>query len=281
MLEKIHSTEVITNLQTRCRDSRQRRIDEGKNPLGFVGYVDDDTYVTTETFDVCLRATSVWMRCIDWIHSGKTPAAMALTRPPGHHATKNMSNGFCIFNFAACAAEHYLALNPTAKISILDWDVHYGQGVADIVARNPSVRYASIHQVPAFPYTGTKKEVQDGNILTIPMIAETTWTCGYRQYFREALEFLFDDEWEPDLVIVCAGYDALDSDELASVSLNAQDYGRMTQMLVDKIVASQQPNRLLLGLEGGYQLQPMAGGGNLQQAVQMTLRALLHGWKDE
>ena len=223
--------------------------------------------------------------------------AMALTRPPGHHATATMSNGFCLFNFAAAAATHFQSLfsstasdhtNPsspttTPKISILDWDVHYGQGVADIVSQHPeSMRYASIHQVPAFPYMGTQRGRQPpGNILTIPMTADTTWTCGYQQYLHEALDFLLaneeeeEDNWDPDLVIVCAGYDALDSEELASVSLNANDYGKMTRALLAKIRQSSKPTGLLLGLEGGYQLGHMAGGGNLQQAVVETVKALI------
>jgi len=92
------------------------------------------------------------------------------------------------------------------------------------------------------------------------------------------LDFLFarNDGWDPDLVIVCAGYDALDSDELASVNLNAKDYGTMTQALLERVKQSSKANiGLLLGLEGGYQLGPMAGGGNLQQAVVETVKALV------
>jgi acetoin utilization deacetylase AcuC-like enzyme len=300
VLLKIHAPEVVTNLETRCQKSRQSRIDEGKPSLGFVGYVDDDTYVTTETYDVCLRATATWMRAIDWLHLYQTeqgsklkqaafiPTAMALTRPPGHHATQAMSNGFCLFNFAAAAARHYQQQankdNNIVKVSILDWDVHYGQGVADIVSKYPeTIRYASIHQSPAFPYLGQKRQVQ-GNILTIPMPADTTWTCGYESLLEYALDFLFASDHTPDLVIVCAGYDALDSDELASVNLNAEDYGRMTRALLGKIRMQQaaaattnnnKPVALLLGLEGGYQLGEMAGGGNLQQAVVETVHALL------
>ena len=317
MLLKIHAPELVTGLEQRCRDSRQRRIEEGKDPLGFVGWIDDDTFVTTETYDVCLRATAAWIRAVDYVHtqhcclssttrstsssaaaaaaasSAPTiPTAMALTRPPGHHATASQSNGFCLFNFAAAAAIHYLDIFASAsgeqqnqpKISILDWDVHYGQGVADIVSKKypQSIRYASIHQIPAFPYMGTKRGIQNNNILTMPMVADTTWTCGYQQYFQDALEFLFEhDRWEPDLVIVCAGYDALDSDELASVGLNAKDFGKMTRLLQDKIRAQQQQQqsnsaaRLMLGMEGGYQLSKMAGGGNLQQAVIETVNALI------
>ena len=272
--------------------------------------------MTAETFDVCLRATATWMRAVDSIISVQQqqqqqqglvdsvatpiPTAMALTRPPGHHATVDMSNGFGHFNFAAAAAAYFQSTSTAySKIVILDWDVHFGQGVADILlsskgrafsSDSSSIRYASIHQSSAFPYLGTKRErtrheTNENSVLTIPMTPDTTWTCGYQQYFQNALDFLLPqddvddddgggDRWVPDLVIVCAGYDALDSDELASVSLNANDFGKMTRTLLDKIRQTSNTTGLLLGLEGGYQLSRMAGGGNLQQAVVETVKVL-------
>jgi acetoin utilization deacetylase AcuC-like enzyme len=277
MLFKAHSEELVTSLEKKCRESRQRRIDEGKDPLGFVGYIDDDTFVTTESYDVCLRATATWIRAVDHALAGPNRAAMALTRPPGHHATFTTSNGFCLFNFCAAAAIHALESNPHLKVSIFDWDVHYGQGVAKIIQQHDRARYVSIHQSPAFPYEGDKRGVQGefGNVMTLPIPAETTWTCGYREKFeKEALPFLRSPDWDPDLVIVCAGYDALDSDELASVSLNARDYGVMTTMLLEHFGGRDRVS-MALGLEGGYQLREMAGGGNLVDAVSETLESLI------
>jgi acetoin utilization deacetylase AcuC-like enzyme len=277
MMMKAHSPELVTGLETRCRQSRQRRIEEGKDPLGFVGYVDDDTFVTTESFGVCLRATAAWIRAVDHALAEPNRAAMALTRPPGHHATFKSSNGFCLVNFADAAAIHALETDPNLKVSIFDWDVHYGQGVADIIEKHNRVRYASIHQTPAFPHMGTQFEVQGeyDNVKTIPIVAETSWSCGYRQKFEnDVLPFLRSDSWEPDLVIVCAGYDALDSDELASVSLNARDYGEMTTQLLAHLGGKQRPS-VALGLEGGYQLREMVGGGNLADAVTETIQALV------
>ena len=290
MLVEAHSEEFVANLEQKCRSSRQRRIDEGKMPLGFVGYIDDDTYVTTETFDVCLRATAAWIRAVDMTllsddgdsNTNDDNAGMrqrrptvALTRPPGHHATKHLANGFCVFNFAAAAVLHALGKYPDIKVSILDWDVHYGQGVADIVQGYNRARYVSVHQLHAFPYMGETYKVigEYANIMTIPIPATTTWTCGYEQALMEkALPFLRTvGEWDPGLVIVCAGYDALDSDELASVSLQAVDYGRMTRRLCEHISPTA---GLMLGMEGGYQLSKYAGGGNLADAVVETVKAL-------
>jgi len=303
MLTQGHTAEYVTSIKEKCRSSRQRRIDEGKDPLGFVGYVDDggDTYLTTESYDVLLRATAAWIRCVDDVMTrdkGDTDdgnrngrgndertaqerctAAMALTRPPGHHATTSTPNGFCIFNFAAAAAIHAIQSGSAQRVSILDWDVHYGQGVADIVQRYDNIRYASMHQYPAFPYMGAKRGIsgRHGNILTVPLPPESTWTCGYSTSYRDiVLPFVYDEGvWEPDLIIVCAGYDALNSDELASCSLNAADYGTMTMLLREHLASGGDGDvtPIIFGLEGGYQLKEGAAGGNLQEAVLETLRS--------
>jgi acetoin utilization deacetylase AcuC-like enzyme len=259
-----------------------------------MGYIDFDTFLTTYTYDVCLRATAAWIRAVDYALSSQNTnnrdesprSAMALTRPPGHHATYHLQNGFCFFNFAAAAAIH--AVDSAAsnapegtnasprKVSILDFDVHYGQGVTDIVKRHENIRYVSIHQTPAFPYEGEKLEVvgKYQNIMTIPMRPDTTWTCGYRDLYEKALEFCCNESWQPDLIIVCAGYDALASDHLASTSLISEDYGRMVRRLREH-VGNQVA--IMFGLEGGYQLTDAGPSGSLSDAVLETVKAMT--WK--
>ena len=282
ILAEVHTEELVSSLETRCRASRQHRIENGKDPLGFIGNIDHDTFLTTESYDVCLRATASWMRCVETVMDGTASSSMALTRPPGHHATKTLPNGFCLFNFAAAAAVHALSLPNCNKVSIIDWDVHYGQGVADIVSTYPDIRYVSMHQVPAFPYLGQSKAVVGihKNIMTIPIAADSTWTCGYELAFTEdLLPFCYDEnEWDADLVIVCAGYDALSSDELASCSLVANDYAKMTKLLKEFIEYDKRDGKkrnvgLIFGLEGGYQLRDNVPGGNLADAVLETMKA--------
>lgn len=234
-----------------------------------MGRVDADTYLTTETLDICIRATAAWIRAVEAHQHRSSTIGLALTRPPGHHATYHRPNGFCLFNFAAAAAIH--CCQQGRRVALLDWDVHYGQGVADIVRRQPPdvpIRYVSLHQVPAFPYEG-EKLVRDERVMTLPLAPDTTWACGYEEKFKQAVEYL--KEWDPDVVLVCAGYDALASDDLASVSLSANDYGKMSSLLIEAF-----PNTTIaLGLEGGYQLMDVGPSGNLADAVVETVKAFL------
>lgn len=303
ILTQIHDSSHVASIQNKCDSSRQQRIDEGKDPSGWIEYIDgSDTYLTTESHNVGVRATGAWIRAVDAaLESHETavsndaekstkPIGMALTRPPGHHATHSLSNGFCIYNFPMAAAAHALSIHPRMKISILDWDVHFGQGLMDILEKcsnsggaehdwTSNVRYASLHQVPCFPYEGQSRKRQGRyeNVMTIPIQPESTWHCGYRELFTTyALPFVCsqDDDWEPDLIIVCAGYDALDSDELASVNLVAKDYGEMTRLLREHIgLCSKQP-AVIFGLEGGYQLRDGVAGGNLSDGLIETIKAL-------
>jgi len=276
LLSEIHAPELVESIEAKCHSSRDKRIEEGKDPLGFIGYLDDDTYITTETYDVCLRAAACWVDCVNQVLNGTSPFQVALTRPPGHHATRLLPNGFCTFNFAAAAAVHGLKQKCCRKITILDWDVHYGQGVADIIEDYPDIRYVSMHQVPAFPYQGEMRAIRGchKNIMTIPITADSTWTCGYRELFTEkVLPFCSNADWRPDLVIVCAGYDALASDELASCNLVAKDYGSMTRLLNGHLDGN--VTQIIFGLEGGYQLKDNAPGGNLADALLETIKALI------
>ena len=298
ILTKIHDPSLVTSVQNKCDESRQRRIDEeGKEVLGgWIEYIDgSDTYLTTESHNVGVRATGAWIRAVDAAFGIKRTETtkttteqrigIALTRPPGHHATYSDPNGFCIYNFAMAAAAHALTINPGMKISILDWDIHFGQGIMDILNKcnnslSESIRYVSLHQVPCFPYEGQTRKVQGrhSNVMTIPIQPESTWSCGYRDLFTTyALPFVYNTtrgDWEPDLVIVCAGYDGLDADDLASVNLVAKDYGEMTRLIQEHIVSSSKQTSLVFGLEGGYQLRDGVAGGNLADALLETIKAL-------
>lgn len=175
MMRATHRPDLVDALEDYCTLVKQERVQDGLPPLAHLDYIDRDTYLTTETFSVCHRAAAAWIHAVDQCRSSKV--AMALTRPPGHHATEDTQNGFCFFNFAAIAAVHALQDPTVSKVSILDFDVHYGQGIAEQVEKYERARFCSIHQVPAFPYMGETRGRQGvyENVLNLPIQADTTW----------------------------------------------------------------------------------------------------------
>lgn len=178
-----------------------------------------------------------------------------------------------------------------AFVRVCDCYLYVFLGIADIVMRNEHIRYVSIHQTPAFPYMGETNQIMgpNQNVFTLPMKLGTTFASnsgGYNELYRQALNFISEPAvWEPHLIIICAGYDALDSDELANVNLRSNDYFTMTQMLYKHLESNQGPTSesstippILFGLEGGYQLSPIANGGNLPDAVLKTIEGILSSY---
>ena len=131
--------------------------------------------------------------------------SFAVVRPPGHHAVKGRSMGFCIFNFAAGAATYAIQTLGLERVSILDFDVHYGNGVADLIAPNPKIRYSSLHQDRIFPNSGNEDvHGQHNNIKNVPLPGGTTYASFKPLLTSSVLPYL--KEFDPQLVIVCAGY---------------------------------------------------------------------------
>eukprot|EP00747_Dinoflagellata_sp_TGD_P191805 gnl/TRDRNA2_/TRDRNA2_55700_c0_seq1.p1 gnl/TRDRNA2_/TRDRNA2_55700_c0~~gnl/TRDRNA2_/TRDRNA2_55700_c0_seq1.p1 ORF type:complete len:414 (+),score=74.20 gnl/TRDRNA2_/TRDRNA2_55700_c0_seq1:80-1243(+) len=288
MLVEAHSEEYVSKWEEKCRAAQEAVFKEGRSPDGVLGYVAKMTYITPETFDLSLRTAAAWIQAVDVALAKKSAGTLALTRPPGHHAATETPSGFCIFNFAAAAAIHALKKNPDVKVSVLDWDVHYGQGVSDILQRHSRARYVSIHQFGIYPFTEQKLEKGDKfevfgehkNIMTIPVDAGTTWNDGFKSFKQafvdEALPFInTPGKWEPSLVITCCGFDALGGEKLADVSLQASDFGQMTKLMREHLAKNADtPPGLMLGLEGGYNLASCEGG-NVPQALVETVRALV------
>jgi acetoin utilization deacetylase AcuC-like enzyme len=214
------------------------------------GYLDGDTPISQASYQVALLAVSAWLDGVDQVLNQRP--TFVLARPPGHHATRDTAMGFCLFSNAAIAAHYALTKPQIQRVGILDWDVHHGNGTEAIVKDNPNIAYCSLHQHPCYPGTGTKAGIwgKYQNILNLPLQAGSAIADYQSLFIEEVIPFFH--HWQPDLLIVSAGYDANDSDPLAGISLQPEDYQILTQYVLN---ITKYP---LFGLEGGYHLNALA-----------------------
>jgi acetoin utilization deacetylase AcuC-like enzyme len=225
------------------------------------GALDMDTPVSPYSYEVALLAVSGWLDGIERVLATGEPA-FVLARPPGHHAESDRGMGFCLFSNAAIAAAEALQKPEIERVAILDWDVHHGNGTQHIVESNPNIAYCSLHQFPCYPGTGRSSDRGGhNNVLNIPMSAGST-IADYKPAFeQQVMPFLRN--FQPDLLIVSAGYDANAADPLAGINLNPEDFGDFTDYCL------QLTRRILFGLEGGYDLNALG------QSVAATIERCL------
>lgn len=208
------------------------------------GYIDGDTPISAQSYAVALLAVSAWLDGVDAVLSGGEPV-FVLARPPGHHALSGMGMGFCVFNNAAITAYYALELPSVNRVAILDWDVHHGNGTQALVETHPRLAYCSLHESPQYPGTGDATERGfHNNVLNIPMPRGSAIAEYQPAFAHQVMPFLQD--FQPDLLIVSAGYDAAADDPLGGLALHPADYGILTQYCLDLT------RRIVFGLEGGY-----------------------------
>ena len=240
-LQRVHSTEHLDAVQSTSR----------RGGGGF----DADTYCAPGSWDAVLDGTNAWLEAVAIAERAAGPA-LALARPPGHHATRDLAMGFCLVNYAAAATADYLERNPEGQVAVLDWDVHHGNGVAAILADEPRARYCSTHEEGGFPRSGLD-ELDRGpqsNLLHLPLPPGCDGVEYLRRLKEDALPFLLgrDINWQPDILLICAGYDALEADSLAGMRLEPDDFAQSIRFIVEEFGFPQE--RIALGLEGGYSL---------------------------
>jgi len=241
---------------TRVHDAAYvRRIAETS---GRAVALDPDTYTSPESYDVALLAAGAAVDAVERALGTAGTAAVALVRPPGHHAERNRAMGFCLFNNAAVAAAHARAQG-VARVAIVDYDVHHGNGTQHTFESDPYVLYVSMHQFPYYPGTGAAEEVgvAAGRGFTVNLPLEVgAVDDDYRLVFAEVVGPVVR-QFEPELLIVSAGFDAHERDPLGGMRLTTPAFGAMTAEL-RAIAGEVCGGRMAVVTEGGYDLEALA-----------------------
>jgi acetoin utilization deacetylase AcuC-like enzyme len=220
--------------------------------------LDPDTFTSPESHEIALLAAGAAVDAVERVTSGSHNAALAMVRPPGHHAERDRAMGFCLFNNVAVAAAHARA-NGATKVAIVDYDVHHGNGTQHIFEQDPNVLYVSTHQFPYYPGTGASDEVGvgAGRGYTVNLPLEVGAVDEDYQAVFAALVVPVLKQFKPDLLIVSAGFDAHERDPLGGMRLSTEAFAAMTLEL--RIVAEQCcGGRMVVITEGGYDLQALA-----------------------
>ena len=230
--------------------------------------LDPDTWVGPKSLEAAMRAAGAGVRAVDAVMNLEASNAFCAVRPPGHHAETNRAMGFCLFNSVAIAAHHARDEYGAERVAVVDFDVHHGNGTQEMFWTDPDLFYGSTHQMPLFPGTGEFSETGEGNIFNAPLRAGDD---GSR--FREAMQSRILpslDAFEPDLVIISAGFDAHHRDPLGSLQLTEEDFVWATLCLM-QLAETHCDSRVVSMLEGGYDLQGLAA------SVGVHVQALMRG----
>jgi acetoin utilization deacetylase AcuC-like enzyme len=234
---------------------------------GHVG-IDADTVLSPESGRAALRAAGAVVAAVDAVVAGEADNAFCAVRPPGHHAEPLRAMGFCLFNNVAIGALRAREVHGLARVAVIDFDVHHGNGTQACFYEDASLFYASTHQFPLYPGTGAARETGVGNIVNVPLPP----LAGSRQFrlgvSREILPAL--DAFRPEMVLISAGFDAHRSDPLAQLLLDESDYTWVTEQLLE-IAREHAGGRVVATLEGGYDLAALGASAAAHVRVLMSV----------
>ncbi len=218
-----------------------------------------DTNICADSYTIARQAAGGVLAACDAIMAGEVDNAFCAVRPPGHHATVGGGMGFCVFNNVAVAARYLQRHHGLERVAILDWDVHHGNGTQDIFYEDPTVLFASTHLWPFYPGTGTAGETGrgdgEGTTINVPMSfgdGDDAILDAFDRVFREAVV-----GFDPDFLLVSAGYDAHGEDLLGQMTVTDEGFQRLAA-IVRELAEECCDGRLLATLEGGYTVDTLA-----------------------
>jgi acetoin utilization deacetylase AcuC-like enzyme len=217
--------------------------------------LDADTILSPGSGEAALRAAGAVTAAVDAVARGQVANAFCAVRPPGHHAEANTAMGFCIFNNVAIGAYQARAVHGLERVAVVDFDVHHGNGTQAIFEHDPALFYASTHQMPLYPGTGSAQETGVGNICNAPLPPDAGSVEFRAAMMDRVLPAL--DAFRPDFLLISAGFDAHKADPLANLQLEEADFAWATDQLL-AVAAHRCQGRVVSTLEGGYNLAALA-----------------------
>ena len=254
VLSAVHPEAYVASIERACRSGGR--------------FLDEETLVSERSFEAALHAVGGAVRMVDLLLDGDASAAFSSHRPPGHHALPSQAMGFCLFNNIAVAARYALDVRRLERVMIIDWDVHHGNSTNHIFRTSRQVLFVSIHQSPLFPFTGQASDVGEGEgagfTVNLPVPAgagDEVWVS-----LIEHVVVPLTCAFEPQLVLISAGYDAHRDDPLADCAVTEEGFAAMTRAIARVCASLTAPVGAVL--EGGYAL------GSLGRSVAATLQAL-------
>ncbi|MBK1616616.1 deacetylase [Rubrivivax gelatinosus] len=243
-IERAHSAGYVLQLQDALL-----QIQESGQPRA----LDHDTIACPDTWRAALRAAGACIAATDDVIDGRARNAFCAVRPPGHHATRDETMGFCFFNNVAIAARHALDVRGLKRVAIIDFDVHHGNGTEDIVAGDERILMCSFFQHPLYPYSGAVPKGE--NMVNVPI---PPYTRGGE--LRETLMAMWMprlEEFAPQMVFISAGFDGHREDDMGQLGLVEADFEWITRQVVG-VAERSAGARVVSVLEGGYNLSALA-----------------------
>lgn len=250
-LATVHEREYIHKVKAAAHNVARKQEASGRKTRFFA----TDTFVSARSYNAAIKAAGAPLTAIDAILQGEIDNAYCLVRPPGHHAVAESAMGFCLFNNVAVGARYAIDKYGLERVMIIDYDVHHGNATQEMFYDDPRVLYFSIHQAPFYPGTGLSDERGEGAGLGTTINVPLPATTGYETYepvFRQVMAPAAD-RFDPQLILVSAGFDAHWKDPLGGMYLSTAAFAKLTGIIIE-LAQTLCNGRLVFVQEGGYDI---------------------------